>query len=207
MKHLQTLLFVVYKEFRIFTNSNVNILPFSPIDHTDIYHKAISLFDLVSMDSEDYDLSVLGALFQLLGSIYTQHHYTENHKISTNEIRFKPLLQYIENHYMQPITLKEMAQVSCMSISHFSAMFRDFFSESPMDYLNSYRIERACLLLNNSNYSVTEIAHLCGFNDSAYFSKVFKKHKHLTPKKYRCVHYTREKIVDFSDKIEEFRIF
>lgn len=169
----------------IFTNRNVSILPFDAVSHAVLYHMADSLFHFASMKSEYHDLLVLGALFELLGTIYVQHHYTENHKISSAEKRFKPILEFIENNYMQPITLCEMAQASCMSTSHFCALFREFFGQTPMGYLNSYRIERASLLLANTGHSVTEIAHLCGFNDSAYFVKVFKKHKNITPKKYR----------------------
>lgn len=172
----------------IFTNSNINILPFNAVSHADLYGMAAGLFHFASMESEDHDLVVLGALFQFLGTIYMQHHYIENHKISVTEKKFKPLLEFIENNYMQPITLKAMAQVSCMSTSHFATMFRNFFGETPMDYLNSYRIERACLLLTNTGLSVTEIAYLCGFSDSAYFVKVFKKYKNITPKKYRSAH-------------------
>lgn len=169
----------------IFTNRNVSILPFDAVSHAVLYHMADSLFHFASMKSEYHDLLVLGALFELLGTIYVHHHYTENHKISSAEKRFKPILEFIENNYMQPITLCEMAQASCMSTSHFCALFREFFGQTPMGYLNSYRIERASLLLANTGHSVTEIAHLCGFNDSAYFVKVFKKHKNITPKKYR----------------------
>lgn len=171
----------------IFTNSNINILPFDSVSHTHLYQMAVTLFDFASTESENHDLLVLGALFEFLGIIYICHHYTENHKISVTEKKFKPLLEFIENNYMRSISLKEMAQVSCMSTSHFSTMFRDFFGETPTDYLNSYRIERACLLLAGTGHSVTEIAYLCGFSDSAYFVKVFKKYKNITPKKYRSV--------------------
>lgn len=169
----------------IFTNSNINILPFNSVMQPEIYHMAVCLFNFASTGFEDHNLLVLGALFELLGTIYKFHHYTENNKISSTEKKFKPLLEFIENNYMHPITLKQMAQISCMSTSHFATIFRSFFGETPMEYVNSYRIERACLLLTNTNLSVTEITYRCGFNDSAYFVKVFKKYKKMTPKKYR----------------------
>jgi len=64
-------------------------------------------------------------------------------------------------------------------------VFRDTFQQTPIDYLNYYRIEQACLLLAETLLPITEVAYRCGFNDSAYFVKVFKKYKKLTPKKYR----------------------
>lgn len=170
---------------RIFTSSHVSVLPFHPTEDAAIHHLANQLFTFASVESSDYGLLVLGALFELLGTIYAKHHYTENYKSSTNAKLFKPLLEFIEKSYMKPITLAEMAQVSGMSTSHFSVLFREFFRQTPIDYLNSYRIERACLLLINSDLPVTEVAYQCGFNDSAYFVKVFKKYKKMTPKKYR----------------------
>ncbi len=170
---------------RIFTNSHVSVLPFHPTEDAAIHHIATQLFTFAATESKDNDLLVLGALFELLGTIYAKHHYTENYRSSTNAKLFKPLLEFIEKSYMKPITLLDMAQVSGMSTSHFSVLFREFFRQTPMDYLNSYRIERACLFLINSDLPVTEVAYRCGFNDSAYFVKVFKKYKTLTPKKYR----------------------
>ena len=55
---------------------------------------------------------------------------------------------------------------------------------SPIDYLNSYRIERSCYQLLTTNLSVTEIAFENGFNDLSYFIKTFRKYKGTTPKKY-----------------------
>lgn len=170
---------------RVFTNSHVSVLPFHPTEDAAIHHIASQLFTFAATESKDNDLLVLGALFELLGTIYAKHHYTENYRSSTNAKLFKPLLEFIEKSYMKPITLLDMAQVSGMSTSHFSVLFREFFRQTPMDYLNSYRIERACLFLINSDLPVTEVAYRCGFNDSAYFVKVFKKYKTLTPKKYR----------------------
>lgn len=170
---------------RIFTSKHVRILPFHPVENAAIYQLADQLFTVSSEKSENNDLLVLGALFQFLGIIYDRHHYVENFKSSVNAKLFKPLLEYIEKSYMNSITLSDMAQVSGMSTSHFSLLFHDFFRQTPIDYLNSYRIERACLFLSNSDLPVTEIAYRCGFNDSAYFVKVFKKYKNITPKKYR----------------------
>jgi len=172
---------------RIFTSSHVSVLPFNPTEDISLVHIANQLFTFASTESTDNDLLILGALFELLGTIYAKHHYTENFKSSTNAKLFKPLLEFIEKSYMKPITLSDMAQVSGMSNSHFSVLFHDFFRQTPIDYLNSYRIERACLFLINSDLSVTEISYRCGFSDSAYFAKVFKKYKKTTPKKYRTM--------------------
>lgn len=169
----------------IFSGGHVNVLPFSKEQNPSIYHLANQLFDYASTGSEDNNLLILGALFELLGSIYATRHYTEKTGISTDVHRFKPLLQYVENSFMHPVTVADMARACNMSTSHFSVLFHNFFQQTPMNYLNAYRIERACLMLVHTEYSITDVSYQCGFNDSTYFIKVFKKYKNSTPKKYR----------------------
>jgi AraC-like DNA-binding protein len=58
-------------------------------------------------------------------------------------------------------------------------------TKTPVEYLNTYRIERASGMLLNSGKSVTDIAFSCGFNDLSYFIKTFKSIKGITPAKFR----------------------
>ena len=170
---------------RLFASKHVIINPFCLKEDAALHTLADKLFSVASTQTGEHDLLILGALFELLGTIILKNQYTENVKTHAQIKVFKPLLEFIENSYMKPIALAEMAQVAGMSASYFSVVFRELFNQTPMDYLNSYRIERACIFLLNSKLPVTEIAYQCGFNDSAYFVKVFKKYKNTTPKQYR----------------------
>lgn len=172
---------------QVFVNHKVHILPELPITDTRLCDILRQLFLLTSKQSDANNLMALGTLFEFLGSVYTNHEYTECHNNSGSAKAFRSLLDYIEEFYMKPITLADMANVSQMSPSHFSALFRDFFHQTPIDYLNTYRIERASLMLTGSDAPITDIAYRCGFNDSAYFAKVFRKYKGMTPKKYRMM--------------------
>lgn len=168
-------------------NDKIYILPFDPIKNTDLYQITNRLFQFASQQADDNDLLLLSTLFELLGTIYVQHHYTENFQISKNANRFKPLLDYIDSSFMNPITSGEMADISGMSPNHFGETFRNYFGKTPIEFLNTYRLERACLLLINTSSSITDIACNCGFYDASYFVKVFKKYKGMTPKKYRTL--------------------
>lgn len=171
----------------IFTNNHLNILPEVPEKDSSIYQVIRHLFQVASTESEGRELFILGTLYELFATILTNHSYTMNSSLPSNKTTemFKPLLKFIEESYMNSIILSEMASVCGLSVSHFSKLFHDYFQQTPIDYLNSYRVERACLLLTNSKLSLTEIGYRCGFNDSDYFAKVFKKYKKLTPKQYR----------------------
>lgn len=170
-----------------FANNRIRILPFHPIKNADLYDIANRLFRLASQEVDEKDLLLLSVLFELLGTIYVQHHYTENFKISKNANRFKPLLDYIDTSFMNPITSGEMAKISGMSTNYFTETFRNYFGQTPIDFLNTYRLERACALLINTTASITDVACSCGFYDASYFVKVFKKYKGMTPKKYRTM--------------------
>ena len=106
-------------------NDKIYILPFDPIKNADLYQITNRLFEIASQQADDNDLLLLSTLFELLGTIYVQHHYTENLYVSKNANRFKPLLDYIDVSFMNPITSSEMATISGMSLNHFSEAFRN----------------------------------------------------------------------------------
>ena len=99
--------------------------------------------------------------------------------------RLKPVLEYIEGHYAAAITLDDLAAVAGMNPKYFCRVFRSLTHHSPVDYLNFYRIEQAANLLDSTDLSVTEVGNRCGFFESSYFTKVFKKYKGETPVVYR----------------------
>lgn len=99
--------------------------------------------------------------------------------------RLRPVLEYIEGHYNTPLTLDDLAEVAGMNPKYFCRVFRSLTHHSPVDYLNFYRIEQAAYLLDSTDLSVTEVGNRCGFCESSYFTKVFKKYKGATPAFYR----------------------
>ena len=94
---------------------------------------------------------------------------------------------YIYNCYGENITLNKLAQMSCMSPSYFSKRFKYITGMGISEYLNHVRINHAIALLCDTSVPVTDIAYMCGFNDSNYFSTVFKRLKGITPKKFRTI--------------------
>jgi AraC-like DNA-binding protein len=166
-------------------NDKTRILPFHPTKNRDLCAIVNRLFALAAQNEERKELLLLSTLYELMGTIYAQHHYCDNAKIPSSATRFKPLLDFIDSSYMNPISSADMAKVSGMSQNYFTKVFTDYFGKTPIEFLNTYRIERACVLLINTNTPITDIACNTGFYDSSYFVKVFKKHKGMTPKKYR----------------------
>lgn len=93
---------------------------------------------------------------------------------------------YINNNFYNRITLKTVSEVCNITPEHLSRLFKSETGLNYNDYLNSIRIKHAEKLLSvPSAMSIFEIAMECGFNDSNYFSSVFKKTKGISPYKYR----------------------
>ena len=95
--------------------------------------------------------------------------------------------EYIEEHYKDPLSLEELLKQSFMAKSYFVTQFKKLFNISPMQYLTLVRVEKAKLLLQNTDDSVTLIASETGFNSPVYFAEVFSKLVGVSPSNYRKI--------------------
>lgn len=99
--------------------------------------------------------------------------------------RIRNILSFIHNHYKDKITVAQIADSIGISERETIRSFRKCLNQSPIEYLISYRLNEAKKMLLNSELSITEICYQCGFSDSSYFGKVFRKAYGLTPREYR----------------------
>ena len=83
--------------------------------------------------------------------------------------------KYIGSNFHKPLCLENIARVACLSQSHFCRIFKQETGFTPVEYLNSVRLENAKTLLLYSNFTLTEIADMTGFSGIHYFSRIFKK--------------------------------
>jgi len=94
---------------------------------------------------------------------------------------------YMDNHYADPdLKMSKVAVKFNISPSHFSTIFHQELGITYRDYLSKIRINHAKELLGTTNLKCSEVAYQCGFNDSHYFSYVFKKKTGLTPQQFRA---------------------
>ncbi len=134
------------------------------------------------------ELETVAGLSRLFSWIQNSGNYAEASSREDGGRRtdqIKPVLEFIETHYSQGLTLEDLAAVAGMNPKYFCRVFRSLTHHSPVDYLNFYRIEQAAHMLDSTELSVTEVGNRCGFWESSYFTKVFRKYKNVTPIQYR----------------------
>ncbi len=99
--------------------------------------------------------------------------------------RINRVLDYIELNLDKKIDLDTLAKIACFSKYHFHRIFYSFADETLYSFINRIRIECAAALLINSKENITNIAFSTGYNDSATFSRAFKKHFNISAQEWR----------------------
>lgn len=99
--------------------------------------------------------------------------------------RLRNMIAFINQHYSEKVTLSEIAKTAGVSEREATRCFKKSIGQSPMEYLIKYRLNQSRKLLLETDLTITDICQQCGFSDSAYFGKVFRKSYGVTPSGYR----------------------
>jgi AraC-like DNA-binding protein len=166
------------------------ILPKLPNNIDRLNQATNLLFTTVQEKKEGFELVILASFYHIFGIIIEHRLYQEKPIVfyKTDEIfeKFQTVLSYIEDNYIQAISLEDLVTTTGFTSKYFCRFFRFMTGFSPVEYVNRYRIERACEKLLNSDLSVSDISLRCGFNDISYFIRVFKKYNNgLTPRQWQ----------------------
>lgn len=185
---------VFYTKYLFPILSNVNFKEYIiNKDHRD-YQNMLDIlknvWNYIFSENSDYELKVRNELSTLFG-ILNQFRKNIEETFSLQTPNYRPekrvpvLLDYIHTHYKDKITIEGLAKKASISKTEVLRCFKSIIGLSPINYLNSYRLQRAAYLLIHSENNIQEIAMDCGFDDNSYFSKLFKKNYHVTPHNYR----------------------
>ena len=97
----------------------------------------------------------------------------------------KEMVSFICRHYGEPLSLEAIAAAGHVSRSKCCQIFRKYVGQSPVEFLNAYRLKVGRNLLRDTERNVTEIATVCGFSHLSYFSRQFAAAYGRTPREYR----------------------
>lgn len=118
------------------------------------------------------------------------------YKASTTEMRYlarirlQPALDWMVAHDGEKSSLKELAEITGLSVTHFRRLFAAMFNETPAKYALRLRLNRARLALETTDDTIASIAVDAGFYDQSHFIKAFRSIYKLRPADYRHRHHT-----------------
>lgn len=133
-----------------------------------------------------YELAVKAYIYRILVLLlryYSEQTLSELEKNRQRKTlaRLSPVLEYMDCHYTEQLSLKHLSAMANMSVHYFCRLFKSLTGKAPTEYINHLRLNKAVSLLRETELNITEVALAVGFNDSNYFSRIFKKYKHVSP--------------------------
>lgn len=133
------------------------------------------------------ELQIQIALMTIWQEIFDHAEVTENENQKPNKdtTRIRQIIEYIQMHYQENITLEQLSNHVHLCSNETCRMFKRCMKQTIFDYLIHYRIERSLEYIQQTDMSITQISDLVGFATPNYFSRVFKKDIGCTPMEYR----------------------
>ncbi len=115
--------------------------------------------------------------------------------LQQKQLKLRPVIDYINTHYDQILTLEELADIMKITPQHLCLLFKNIMQIRPFEYLNQVRINKSKdFLINNFDLTIGEIAKMVGYDSTSYFCFVFKNIEGFSPGAFRKRH--RKKFVD-----------
>lgn len=153
----------------------------------DIIKSSIHMILQSYNNKQDFRITI-GYLYILLGNLIQDINLIQ-YKNSDLQDTCRVILEYINNHFTEDISLDSLSNSLNISKYYISHIFSEKIKTSFPSYLNRCRIDYAKNLLRNTGDSVTKIGFDCGFNSSRTFYRAFKECYSMTPKEYRNNHF------------------
>ena len=136
----------------------------------------------LSMNNIYYSIT---SLFHFLGSMKFLGEYRQSVELTTRKKDcIDEVIHFMHENIERKLTLADLACQAGLSTSHLSLLFHKKTYYSPLQYLNHLRIQKACQLLDFTDMKINQISPKIGFEDSLYFTRIFKKNMGLSPSEY-----------------------
>jgi AraC-like DNA-binding protein len=169
----------------------------SPVVRMDKYSREfIKCYNEILVEQEKGEPGcclMIKSLFMKLIILIIKETYASDYNLSDDSINFEPydrttiinsLMNYMDENYMQQISLDKISRNMYLSPAYISKVFKEETGESPINYLIKTRLSKACEMLKKDSLSIKQISKGVGYEDAYYFSKLFKKYYGVPPSKY-----------------------
>ena len=173
-------------------------LPIILKDNIDCYSKIFDVIeDIIYCYYEKdiaYELELKSLLFKFFSLLYKndlikKHQSKNNLTINTTD-KIKLVLNYINDHYSEDISINTLAELCEYSEYLFMRFFKKHIGLTCVQYINNLRLEKSSILLTSTNNAIMDVSLEVGFDNLSYFNKLFKRKYNLTPKEFRTINST-----------------
>ncbi len=148
-----------------------------------------TLLDTVSAGKPYFEISAAAQVAEMIYTLYSSGAVLReggtDKRIAHRRAIITLLVDKVEKEYNSKITLSDLSEIAGMNEKYLCRFFKSYTGQTPIDYINRLRIDRACFEMTVNRMNVTDAAYECGFNELSYFSKMFKRYKGVTPGQYK----------------------
>ena len=138
-----------------------------------------------------YELEEYSLIYKVIRYLYLAYQSSKQSIHTTYDANVqiqRNMTSFIHEHFNSKIGLEDIAEAGQVSKSTCIRLFHKYTSKSPIDFLNSYRLQMSAEKLVTTSEQITEIAYACGFGQPSYFNRLFLKEYNMTPNQYRKTH-------------------
>lgn len=151
--------------------------------------KILKIMNIMRDGEEFYLEEAKGILASLLVEIARLNRRSEEERVEEEKGKFTNMItrvqDFVSYHYMEDIKVEDLAKSCHISETHFRRVFTSYMKMSPLEYINTVRINTACELLETTDAPVADVAHKCGFTTNSTFNRNFKQLMGVTPLEWR----------------------
>ena len=138
-----------------------------------------------------YELEEYSLIYKVIRYLYLAYQSSKQSIHTTYDANVqiqRNMTSFIHEHFNSKIGLEDIAEAGKVSKSTCIRLFHKYTGKSPIDFLNSYRLQMSAEKLVATSEQITEIAYACGFGQPSYFNRLFLKEYNMTPNQYRKLH-------------------
>ncbi|MGN0230011.1 MAG: AraC family transcriptional regulator [Muribaculaceae bacterium] len=152
-------------------------------DRIDVFNEIYSSFSMAY--TQEYMVHASLTLYHLLSSFVHLEAFRHYKSGQTDQSFAAQVIHYMDENVSRNLSLQDLAKHFKYSPSHFSALFQKETGYSPINYYIQLKVRRACQYVELSQLRFFEIAEMVGFNEPAYFTRIFTKVMGMSPSEYR----------------------
>lgn len=148
-----------------------------------ILHRCVSDMLLHNHSNAADTFAVLGDFYRFISVIAASNQ--EILPKSDGNLYVRQAADYIHNHFAEPLTVEEIAHHVGLNRSYFSSIFKEQTGQTPIEYIQNFRLTKAVHLLDTSTLSIAAVAYSCGYQQPESLIRIFRMHYGISPAAYR----------------------